>query len=108
MRRHVIEQCVPDEAMAEPVSGAGRLDDERLEGTVEVVERLVLGQTGQCYELVRVERSADDGHSLEHLACDWGDATDHVGVEGLHPARLVGGPAGELVHRERDPSSEHR
>ena len=51
---------------------------------------------------------ADDGHPLQHLAGRRRDAADHVGVERLHPPRLVGRPAGELVHGERDASAEAR
>ena len=106
--RDVVEQRVADEAVAEAVAGARRLDDQRGEGVVEVVERLLLGQPGQRDELVGVERRADDGHTLEHLAGRRCDAADHVGVERLHPARFVGGAAGELVHRERDAAAERR
>ena len=51
---------------------------------------------------------ADDGHALQHLARRRRDAADHVGVERLHPSRLVGGAARELVHRERDAAAERR
>ena len=94
--RDVVEQRVAHEAVAEPVAGARRLDDQRGEGGVEVVERVVLGQPGQGDELVGVERRADDGHPLQHLARRRRDAADHVGVERLHPLRLGwrrGGPA---------------
>ena len=100
--RDVVEQRVAHEPVAEPVAGARRLDDERGERVVEVVERLVLGQPGQRDELVGVERRADDRHPLQHLARRRRDAADHVGVERLHPLRLVGRAAGQLVHRERD------
>ena len=104
--RHVVEQRVAHEAVAEPVAGARRLDDQRGEGVVEVVERLLLRQPGQRDELVGVERRADDGDPLQHLAGRRRDAADHVGVERLHPLRLVGRAAGELVHRERDAATE--
>ena len=100
--RDVVEERVADQAVAEPVAGARRLDDQRGEGVVEVVERLLLRQAGERDELVGVERRADHRHALQHLAGGRRDAADHVGVEGLHPPRLVGRPAGELVHRERD------
>ena len=108
VRRHVVEQRVAHEAVAEPVAGARRLDDQRGERVVEVVERLLLGQPGQRDELVGVERRADDRDALQHLAGRRRDAADHVGVERLHPLRLVGRPPGELVDRERDAPARAR
>ena len=66
---------------------------------------LRLGQPGQRDELVGVERRSDHRHPLQHFARRRRDAADHVGVERLHPLRLVsGGPAGaaRCRHRERD------
>ena len=85
VRRHVVEQRVADETVAEPVAGAARLDDQRGERVVEVIERFVLGQPGQRDELVGVERRADDGDALQHLAGRRRDAADHVGVEAPAP-----------------------
>ena len=107
MRRNVLEQRVAHErrggigsrrSAGSTISAAERV--------VEMVERVVFGQAGERDELVGVERRADDGHALQHLARRRRDAADHVGVEGLNPARFVGGPASELVDRERDAATE--
>ena len=88
--RHVVEQGVAHEPVAEPIARARGFDDQRRERIVEAVERFLLRQPRQGDELVGVERRPDDRHPLEHLARRRRDAADHVGVECLHPPRLVG------------------
>ena len=106
MGRDVLQERVAHELVAEPVAGGRRLDDQRGEGVVQAGVRVLLGKAGEGDELVGVERRPHHGHALEHLAGGRRDAADHGGVEGLHPARLPRGAAGQLVHRERHPAAE--
>ena len=103
MGRQVVEQRIAHQRVAEAVAGARRLDDQRGERAIEVIERHVAPDTpDERDELVGVERGADDRDSLQHLTGGWLDAGDHVRVERLHPLGLGGRASGELVHRERD------
>ena len=110
VRRDLLGERVPDEAMAEAVGRAGGLDDPRGQGGIEMAEGLLLGQPGQGDEFVGVERRPGYCHPLEDVASGRRQAAEHAGPERLGPIppgawNEPGNeycPAGQLGHQERD------
>jgi hypothetical protein len=114
VRRDLLDERVPDEAVAEAVARAGGLDDPRGQRGVEVAEGLLLGQPGQGDELVGVERRPGYRHPLEDVARGRTQAAEHARPERLGPilpasrVRPGCGPAGQLGHKERDAPAQRR
>jgi hypothetical protein len=102
VRRKVVEERVTHETVAEPIAGARGLDDQRGVSAASRCSNASSSGRPEQSEVVGVERRSDNGHA-EHLTRRRRDATDHVGVERLHPLWLVGSPAGELVDRNGMP-----
>ena len=106
VRRHVGEERVAHQRMAEAVARIRPLDDFGAEARVQVGEGVLFGAARQGDELVGVEGGTDDRHSLQDRPRVRADSGDRFRAHGVRPDGLGRRPSRQLQHGERDPGAE--